>query len=121
MSTWSRSQSQSMGAMRAISSGAKVKALGNLQPVAYKIKVANVREAKRLDRLAREASGELEVVKVREYLAPVKAGFRPTGFGRGRRSKHKLVGISDANFEAINNKRTQNRAFHAELRASLGV
>lgn len=107
MSTWSRSQSQARGGMAPIASSqfGSVKALGNLQPVHHKIKAANIREAKRAERLAREASGELEVVKVREYLAPVKLGFKPTGFGRGKRSKHQLVGINDVKFAAITAKR----------------
>lgn len=108
MSTWSRSQSQSFGGMAPIASSqyGSVKALGNLQPVHLKVKIANIREAKRADRLAREASGELIVVKVREYLAPVRIGFKPTGFGRGKRSKHQIVGINDAKFAAVTAKRS---------------
>lgn len=117
MAVWSRSQSQAMGQLKGYASSqhGSVKALGNLQPIAYKIKVANVREAKRLDRLAREASGELEVVKVREYLAPVKAGFVPTGFGRGRRSKHPMVKLGADKRALVNAKADARREFFAEL------
>ena len=52
-----------------------------------------------------ERSEGKQVVKVREYLAPVKLGFKPTGFGRGKRSKHQLGGINDAKFAVITAKR----------------
>lgn len=113
--TWSISQSQGRGRMRPIASSTtgKVKALGNLQPVAYKIIQANIREAKRLDRLAREASGELEVVKVREYLAPTKEGFAPRGFGR------KIKGLSPEKRALIAARREGRKAFFAELGVSV--
>lgn len=52
-----------------------------------------------------ERSEGKQVVRVREYLAPVTLGFKPTGFGRGKRSKHQLVGISDVKFAAVTNTR----------------
>lgn len=109
--TWSRSQSQRWGARAGIASSTtgKVKALGNLQPIADKIRAANVREAKRLDRLAREASGEIEVIKVREFLAPVREDFRPRGFGR------KVKGLSAAKRALLTQRRDDRKAFFAEL------
>jgi hypothetical protein len=123
MAVWSRSQSQAVGSLKGFASSqhGSVKALGNLQPTHHKVKVANIREAKRADRLAREASGELEVVKVREYLAPIKAGFVPTGFGRGRRSKHKLAKMDDAIRASVERKRALNAEFHAQLRAEIAA
>jgi hypothetical protein len=94
--------------------------LGNLQPIAYKVKVANIREAKRSDRLAREASGELVVVKVRDYYAPVKSGFVAKGWGRrAERRNGQITGLSGDKRSMVLRRAELNAAFHAELKAAV--
>ena len=66
-----------------------------------------------------ERSEGKEVVKVREYLAPIKAGYVPTGFGRKR---HPLKSkLSHAKRQMVLAKASANLEFHQALRAECGL
>lgn len=90
-----------------------VKASSHLAVTPLKTKAANARAYKQ----ALEWADGKPVVKVRDYLAPVKASYVPKGFGRKR---HPLqCKLSHEKRLVVLERAERNAAFHAELKAEV--